>query len=64
MADGRPFDANTADFKNTVDKSPSDGIADESAEYEKAIDQDDDDDVVEEGHWKSTNDDSGTSEID
>jgi len=64
MADGKPFDASNEDFENTADKSLSEGIADESAGYEKAIDQDNDDDVVAEGHWKSTDDGRGTSETD
>ena len=64
MTDGKPFDASTENFENLADKSLGEGIADESAGYEKAIDQDENDDVVAEGHWKSTDDGSGTSETD
>jgi len=43
----------------------TDGIADESAAYEQAIESDDEDnDQVAEGKWKSTDDASGTSETD
>jgi hypothetical protein len=64
MTDGKPFDASADDFEETADKGLDAGIADESAGYEKAINQDKDDDMVVEGHWKSTDDGSGTSETD
>ena len=65
MTDGNPTDPSAADFKETAKKSTEAGIADESAAYEQAIESDDEDnDQVAEGEWKSTDDGSGTSETD
>ncbi len=65
MTDGNPTDPSAADFKGTAKKSTEAGIADESAAYEQAIESDDEDnDQVAEGKWKSTDDGSGTSETD
>ena len=64
MTDGKPFDASADDFEKTADKTLDAGIADESAGYQKVTNQDKDDDLVAEGHWKSTDDGSGTSETD
>lgn len=65
MTDGNPTDPSAADFKETAEKSAEAGIADESAAYEQAIESDDeDDDQVAEGKWKSTDDGSGTRETD
>lgn len=50
MVDGKPFDASTDDFENTADEILSEGIADESAAYEKAIGQIKGDEVVAGGH--------------
>lgn len=62
MTDSNPTNPSAADFKDTAKKSAEAGIADESAAYEQAIE--DDDDRVAEGKWKSTDDGSGTSETD
>ncbi|KQN33587.1 hypothetical protein [Sphingomonas sp. Leaf38] len=65
MTDGNSIDPSAADFDDTAKKSAEAGIADESAAYEQAIESDDeDDDQVAEGKWKSTDDGSGTSETD
>lgn len=65
MTDGKQTDPSTADFKDTANKSAKAGIADEIAAYEQAVEADnDDDDEVAEGKWKSTDDGSGTSETD
>ena len=65
MTDGNPTDPSAADFKETAKKSTEAGIADESAAYEQAIESDDEDnDQVAEGKWKSTDDGSGTSVTD
>ncbi len=65
MTDGNPTDPSAADFKETAKKSTEAAIADESAAYEQAIESDDEDnDQVAEGKWKSTDDGSGTSETD
>lgn len=62
MTDTNPNNPSSADFGETAKKSAEAGIADESAAYEQAIE--DDDDKVAEGKWKSTDDGSGTSETD
>lgn len=65
MTDGNPTDPSAADLKETAKKSTEAGIADESAAYEQAIESDDEDnDQVAGGKWKSTDDGSGTSETD
>jgi len=62
MTDTNPNDPSAVDFKDTAKKSAEAGIADESAAYEQAIE--DDNDKVAEGKWQSTDDGSGTSETD
>ena len=64
MSDQETSDPGSEDFKKTADKSFDEGIADESAAYEKAIDADNANDEVADGKWKSTDDGSGTSETD
>jgi hypothetical protein len=62
MTDNDPATAD--EFRETAQKSLDAGIADESAAYETAIEDDESDDQVAEGKWKSTDDGSGTSETD
>jgi hypothetical protein len=64
MSDHKPSDPGSEDFKKTADESLDAGIADESAAYEEAIDEDNENGEVAEGKWKSTDDGSGTSETD
>jgi len=42
MNDHKPSEPKPSDFKETADKSEAAGIADESAAYTKAIDEDKD----------------------
>ena len=64
MTDHTSSGSGSSDPKEVADESLDADIADESAAYKKAQRDDDADDVVAEGHWKSTNDGSGTSETD
>lgn len=64
MTDNRSAGAGAKSPEEVADDSLNANIADESAAYEKAQKDDDADDVVAEGHWKSTDDGSGTSETD